>query len=174
MTTYPRRLILSLILSWFKFHTVLNVWFNFPFIVTDLKIFMLGKWKVFHHRIIAAQYYRWLFVKNIYMFLWVILFVDFFVDVLVSFLKYPHYKISFFQKVSHLKFWHVYKSYTAIHIHTYLHWQKIICQPTFPQDTSNPDPLAKAQLDLLSKLIGASTTTNEFRLNLFQNDEEEE
>lgn len=42
------------------------------------------------------------------------------------------------------------------------------------QDTSNPDPLAKAHLDLLSQLIGASVTKNEFRLNLFKNDTEEE
>ncbi|XP_005111931.1 protein OSCP1 [Aplysia californica] len=41
-------------------------------------------------------------------------------------------------------------------------------------DTSNPDPLAKAHLDLLSQLIGADVTKNEFRLNLFQNDQEEE
>lgn len=41
-------------------------------------------------------------------------------------------------------------------------------------DTSQPDPLAKAHLDLLSQLIGASVTKNQFRLNLFQNDKEEE
>lgn len=44
---------------------------------------------------------------------------------------------------------------------------------------NNPNPLAKAQLDLLSKLIGSGTTEkkkgkNEFRLNLFNTDEEEE
>ncbi|XP_052284911.1 protein OSCP1-like isoform X2 [Dreissena polymorpha] len=39
-----------------------------------------------------------------------------------------------------------------------------------------PDPLAKAQLDLLSQLIGGSTTTEKtaFRLNLFNSDKEEE
>ncbi|GFS17505.1 protein OSCP1 [Elysia marginata] len=41
-------------------------------------------------------------------------------------------------------------------------------------DTSNPDPLAKAHLDLLSRLIGANVTNNEFRLNLFKNDQEED
>ncbi|CAL1547918.1 unnamed protein product [Lymnaea stagnalis] len=41
-------------------------------------------------------------------------------------------------------------------------------------DTSNPDPLAKAHLDLLSQLIGAKVTKNEFRLNLFKTDQEEE
>lgn len=41
-------------------------------------------------------------------------------------------------------------------------------------DTSNPDPLAKAHLDLLSLLIGENVAENEFRLNLFKNDEEEE
>lgn len=39
-----------------------------------------------------------------------------------------------------------------------------------------PDPLAKAQLDLLSHLIGNKTTTEKsgFRLNLFSSDKEEE
>ncbi|KAL4233856.1 Protein oscp1 [Mactra antiquata] len=39
-----------------------------------------------------------------------------------------------------------------------------------------PDPLAKAQLDLLSHLIGNTTTTEKqgFRLNLFSSDKEEE
>jgi len=40
-----------------------------------------------------------------------------------------------------------------------------------------PNPLATAQLDLLSKLIGRNETkqgTPEFRLNLFNTDEEEE
>ncbi|BFZ24996.1 hypothetical protein BsWGS_28035 [Bradybaena similaris] len=41
-------------------------------------------------------------------------------------------------------------------------------------DVSSPDPLAKAHLDLLAQLIGANVTTNEFRLNLFKNDLEEE
>ncbi|CAG5135943.1 unnamed protein product [Candidula unifasciata] len=41
-------------------------------------------------------------------------------------------------------------------------------------DVTSPDPLAKAHLDLLAQLIGANLTTNEFRLNLFTNDREEE
>ncbi|XP_055889483.1 protein OSCP1-like isoform X2 [Biomphalaria glabrata] len=41
-------------------------------------------------------------------------------------------------------------------------------------DTSHPDPLAKAHLDLLAQLIGARVTKNEFRLNLFKTDQEEE
>ena len=39
-----------------------------------------------------------------------------------------------------------------------------------------PDPKAKAQLDLLCKLIGKSsapTANNDFKLNLFNNEEEE-
>ncbi|KAK6187781.1 hypothetical protein SNE40_005731 [Patella caerulea] len=47
--------------------------------------------------------------------------------------------------------------------------------PSSDIDTSNPNPLAKAHLDLLSQLIGASLTSEktEFRLNLFKTDEEE-
>ncbi|PVD29279.1 hypothetical protein C0Q70_11876 [Pomacea canaliculata] len=41
-------------------------------------------------------------------------------------------------------------------------------------DSAQPDPLAKAHLDLLSQLIGASVTRAEFRLNLFNTDKEEE
>ncbi|KAH9489142.1 Protein oscp1 [Bulinus truncatus] len=41
-------------------------------------------------------------------------------------------------------------------------------------DQSQPDPLAKAHLDLLAQLIGANVTKNEFRLNLFKTDQEEE
>ncbi|XP_071151566.1 protein OSCP1-like, partial [Mytilus edulis] len=43
-------------------------------------------------------------------------------------------------------------------------------------ESSTPDPLAKAQLDLLSQLIGSKTASNksEIRLNLFKNDKEEE
>ncbi|XP_059165805.1 protein OSCP1-like [Physella acuta] len=41
-------------------------------------------------------------------------------------------------------------------------------------ENCSPDPLARAHLDLLSQLIGAKVTKNEFRLNLFKNDEEEE
>jgi hypothetical protein len=44
----------------------------------------------------------------------------------------------------------------------------------FFQDSAQPDPLAKAHLDLLSQLIGASVTKSEFRLNLFKDDQEEE
>ncbi len=50
-----------------------------------------------------------------------------------------------------------------------------ICYFVYVQD-SNPNPLAKAQLDLLSKLIARpekKTTKTEFRLNLFSTDEEE-
>jgi hypothetical protein len=37
-----------------------------------------------------------------------------------------------------------------------------------------PDPKAKAQLDLLCKLIGSKTKQgNDFKLNLFNNEEEE-
>ena len=43
---------------------------------------------------------------------------------------------------------------------------------------ANANPLAKQQLDLLSKLIGGGSKTKggkpEFRLNLFNTDEEEE
>lgn len=46
------------------------------------------------------------------------------------------------------------------------------------QDFHTPDPRAKAQLDLLSKLIGSSNSkkgsVTEFKLNLFNTDEEEE
>ncbi|XP_076445795.1 protein OSCP1-like [Babylonia areolata] len=41
-------------------------------------------------------------------------------------------------------------------------------------DSAQPDPLAKAHLDLLSQLIGAAVTKSEFRLNLFKDDKEEE
>ncbi|XP_052088947.1 protein OSCP1-like [Mytilus californianus] len=43
-------------------------------------------------------------------------------------------------------------------------------------ESSTPDPLAKAQLDLLSQLIGSKTASNksEIRLNLFKTDKEEE
>ncbi|KAK3096796.1 hypothetical protein FSP39_003360 [Pinctada imbricata] len=43
-------------------------------------------------------------------------------------------------------------------------------------ESSTPNPLAKAQLDLLSQLIGskAMTSKQEIRLNLFKNDEEED
>lgn len=43
-------------------------------------------------------------------------------------------------------------------------------------DLSAPDPNAKAQLDLLSHLIGsgAAKQSSGFRINLFNNDEEEE
>ena len=46
----------------------------------------------------------------------------------------------------------------------------------FFQDSLTPNPLAKAQLDLLSQLIGSKATSSkqEIRLNLFRNDEEEE
>ncbi|KAL5011115.1 hypothetical protein ScPMuIL_013420 [Solemya velum] len=42
-------------------------------------------------------------------------------------------------------------------------------------DNATPDPLAKAQLDLLSQLIGNNATNQkiDFRLNLFKTDEEE-
>ena len=38
-----------------------------------------------------------------------------------------------------------------------------------------PDPKAKAQLDLLCKLIGSKSkqVNNDFKLNLFNNEEEE-
>jgi hypothetical protein len=43
--------------------------------------------------------------------------------------------------------------------------------------TNVPDPRAKAQLDLLCRLIGKSSATssktNDFKLNLFNNEEEE-
>ena len=46
------------------------------------------------------------------------------------------------------------------------------------QDMSSPNPLAKAQLDLLSKLIGSEerskSARTEIRLNLFNSEEEEE
>jgi len=47
------------------------------------------------------------------------------------------------------------------------------------QDYSTPDPRAKAQLDLLSKLIGSKDTKKgsshpEFKLNLFSTDEEDD
>lgn len=43
-------------------------------------------------------------------------------------------------------------------------------------ESSTPDPLAKAQLDLLSQLIGSrkASTQSEIRLNLFKTDKEEE
>jgi hypothetical protein len=44
-------------------------------------------------------------------------------------------------------------------------------------ESNIPDPRAKAQIDLLCKLIGKSSATlpsnNDFKLNLFNNDEEE-
>ena len=44
-------------------------------------------------------------------------------------------------------------------------------------ESNIPDPRAKAQIDLLCKLIGKSSITsasnNDFKLNLFNNDEEE-
>ena len=46
-------------------------------------------------------------------------------------------------------------------------------------DSNVPDPKSKAQLDLLCKLIGkiakpaSNDTRNDFKLNLFNNDEEE-
>ena len=43
-------------------------------------------------------------------------------------------------------------------------------------DSNVPDPKSKAQLDLLCKLIGKSRSSkepNDFKLNLFNNDEEE-
>ncbi|KAK7107490.1 protein OSCP1-like [Littorina saxatilis] len=46
--------------------------------------------------------------------------------------------------------------------------------PVSDIDMAQPDPLAKAHLDLLSQLIGASITKSEFRLNLFKDDSEEE
>nr|KAG5706812.1 hypothetical protein BaRGS_004147 [Batillaria attramentaria] len=42
------------------------------------------------------------------------------------------------------------------------------------EDSAQLDPVAKAHLELLSQLVGASVTKNEFRLNLFNNDKEEE
>lgn len=52
-------------------------------------------------------------------------------------------------------------------------------QASSDMDMNNPNPLAKAQLDLLSKLIGSAATEkkkgkSDFRLNLFNTDEEEE
>ena len=44
----------------------------------------------------------------------------------------------------------------------------------FFQDSATPDPMAKAQLDLLCQLIGSATVKSEIRLNLFKTDEEEE
>ena len=47
----------------------------------------------------------------------------------------------------------------------------------FQAGSSAPNPLAKAQLDLLSQLIGGGSKKSgkpEFRLNLFSTDEEEE
>lgn len=41
-------------------------------------------------------------------------------------------------------------------------------------DSATPDPMAKAQLDLLCQLIGSSAPKSEIRLNLFKTDEEEE
>lgn len=41
-------------------------------------------------------------------------------------------------------------------------------------DSAQPDPVAKAHLELLSHLIGAAVTKSEFRLNLFKDDKEEE
>nr|XP_022293633.1 protein OSCP1-like isoform X3 [Crassostrea virginica] len=41
-------------------------------------------------------------------------------------------------------------------------------------DSATPDPMAKAQLDLLCQLIGSATVKSEIRLNLFKTDEEEE
>ncbi|KAL8619017.1 hypothetical protein ACOMHN_020715 [Nucella lapillus] len=46
--------------------------------------------------------------------------------------------------------------------------------PVSDIDMAQPDPLAKAHLDLLSQLIGAEVTKSEFRLNLFKDDKEEE
>ncbi len=44
-------------------------------------------------------------------------------------------------------------------------------------ESNIPDPKAKAQIDLLCKLIGkssiASASNNDFKLNLFNNEEEE-
>ena len=48
------------------------------------------------------------------------------------------------------------------------------CASCFFQDSAQPDPLAKAHLDLLSQLIGAAVSKSEFRLNLFKDDQEEE
>lgn len=45
------------------------------------------------------------------------------------------------------------------------------------QESATPDPNAKAQLDLLAKLIGGNNRTGnkaDIRLNLFKNDKEEE
>lgn len=44
------------------------------------------------------------------------------------------------------------------------------------QENLAPDPLAKAQLDLLSHLIGGKSTTEKsgFKLNLFNSEKEEE
>ncbi|CAH1799648.1 unnamed protein product [Owenia fusiformis] len=53
---------------------------------------------------------------------------------------------------------------------------KVTSKPSREVDTSNPDPNAKAQLDLLSQLIGGQqkkSGKSEFRLNLFNTDEEE-
>ena len=48
------------------------------------------------------------------------------------------------------------------------------CMSCLFQDSAQPDPLAKAHLDLLSQLIGAAVSKSEFRLNLFKDDQEEE
>jgi len=49
-------------------------------------------------------------------------------------------------------------------------------RPTTSSDITVPDPNAKAQLDLLCKLIGPSVAgkPDSFRMNLFNDDEEEE
>lgn len=52
--------------------------------------------------------------------------------------------------------------------------------PSFTlQEKNKPNPFAKAELNLLAQLIGSmdqseSTSKTEFRLNLFNTDEEEE
>ena len=54
----------------------------------------------------------------------------------------------------------------------------IIMHVFWLQDMTSPNPLAKAQLDLLSKLIGgeerSKSARSEIRLNLFNSAEEEE
>ena len=50
-------------------------------------------------------------------------------------------------------------------------------RPAVAAESIVPDPAAKAQLDLLSHLIGGSGSSGQqsnFRLNLFSTDEEEE
>jgi len=56
-------------------------------------------------------------------------------------------------------------------VYLLLYWELFVFQ-----ENQAPDPLAKAQLDLLSHLIGGSSTTEKsgFRLNLFNSDKEEE